>query len=450
MRVSANGRYLEHEGTPFFYLGENMWNLLYGATRDEIRLYLDDRRDKGFTVVMPVVLRELGLPARLRARSFAEEISVHGEMVFVDADPQRPNEAFFRHVDFLVDEAQRRGLWVGLYPTWAHAVGPRSRASGPLLFDEASARGYGRFLGRRYRDAAVIWHVGGDLNPEDEALALWRAMAGGLREGDVASHPITYHPIGGWSSSAFVHDEPWLDFNGMQTSTRHAPDNWNWILADRARAPAKPTIDIETRYEGSHRDFVHKSGARVTAHQVRKCAYNAMLSGALGHTYGCRDVWSLYVPRDGVAPSRDVDTHWREALQRPGAWQVGRMRRLFERCPWHRLVPEPGGRLVVEGSGEAARPGCDRERRVPDDGGRQVYVPAAVADDGSFALVYLPEGQQVACDLRLLSGSRVNATWFDPRNGTFGAASGVGPLHCRRFDPPAGEPDWVLVLEAVN
>ena len=44
--------------------------------------------------------------------------------------------------------------------------------------DETSARRYGEYVGRRYRDADVIWVNGGDRNVGSEQLAAtWRALA---------------------------------------------------------------------------------------------------------------------------------------------------------------------------------------------------------------------------------------------------------------------------------
>jgi len=39
----------------------------------------------------------------------------------------------------------------------------------------------------------------------------------GLKEGDGGRHLITYHPMGGHSSSEWLHDEPWLDFNMLRS-----------------------------------------------------------------------------------------------------------------------------------------------------------------------------------------------------------------------------------------
>ena len=70
-----------------------------------------------------------------------------------------------------------------------------------------------------YRDADLIWILGGDQNIEsDDERAAVDALATGLREGDGGAHLITFHPRGPGLSSLRLHDAPWLDFNMIQSS----------------------------------------------------------------------------------------------------------------------------------------------------------------------------------------------------------------------------------------
>jgi hypothetical protein len=437
MRVSDNGHYLvDDEGHPFFYLADTAWGLFYKVTREDADLYLQNRRRKGFTVIMPVVLR---------GKPLAEAQNVYGEPPLVGNDPTRPNELFFEHVDYVIDRAAELGFHIALLPTWGEYVGPLwtgdeeppgfdREGKGPILFDMENARTYGQFLGRRYRDRPLFWVLGGDRNPVGEAhIAVWRAMAEGLRLGDGGRHLMTYHPCSVGSSSRWFHDEPWLDFNMMQTTTRWDLDNYNLILADYNRVPARPTLDGEARYEDSHEWFFFWGdpwGRRVTPHQVRKAAYNAMLSGAMGHTYGCRDVWYFHIPTD-EKPSKDVKTHWKKAMDFPGAFHMGHLRKLLLDYPWYKLVPDQERRVVVHGCGE-----------------RATYTPAARSVDGDFFLVYVPERMPVWVDLGLVSGSRVTASWFNPRTGAYTWIGDYVERRIQRFDPLAddADPDYVLVV----
>ena len=73
-------------------------------------------------------------------------------------------------------------------------------------------------------------------------------------------------------------------------------------------------------------------------------------------------------------------------------------------------------------------------------------MQATRAEDGSYALVYVPTNRSVAVCLTSLSGDAIRASWYDPRTGT---VSEIGLLPKARevtFHPPTIGPDWVLVL----
>jgi hypothetical protein len=78
-----------------------------------------------------------------------------------------------------------------------------------------------------------------------------------------------------------------------------------------------------------------------------------------------------------------------------------------------------------------------------------------LADDGSFALAYLPSPRPLTVNLSKLKGP-VHAQWFDPTNEKYQEA-GDGPLSNvgkREFVSPgsnaAADRDWLLVLETAH
>jgi hypothetical protein len=457
MNVSANGRYLEHEGKPFFYLADTAWKLLTVPTEAEADVYLRTRKEQGFTVVMPVVATEI-------ARGEEGELSA-----FEDNDPSRPNERFFARADRIVRRANELGLWVALLPAWGSYVGGSDRDR-PIL-DEAAARRYGEYVGRRYRSANVIWVNGGDRNVRDaQQLAAWRALAAGLRAGDTTGqHVMSFHPPGlrpepkdSGTSGRWFHDDDWLDFNMLQTGLRFLEeDQCARYLAEYTRKPGgggganggegrpKPFVDGETRYENSHRNFSmpNPTGPKIRAHHVRQAAYYAILCGALGHTYGCRDVWSFYVPSDRP-PTRCVDTHWQTAIHFPGAEQLRHWRRLFETYPWYRLAPDLPTNTCQSGTLGGGRNEGALVTMGAWDGTGNIRTPAALADDGSFALVYLPQPMPVWVDMARINGHAVDCLWYDPRTGEERPIRRLYEKREVRFFPPGDEhePDWVLVL----
>ena len=189
LRVSDNRRFLaKGDGSPFFYLGDTAWELFHRCDRDEADLYLRDRAAKGFTVIQAVVLAEFdGLKVP----------NPYGHTPLIDNDPAKPNAKYFEHVDYVVDKAAELGMFVGMLLTWGDKVN-KKWGIGPEVFTPQNARPYGEYLGKRYKDKPIIWLLGGDRPIENDThLAIWRAMAEGIRAGDVGAEHRQGHPGGG-------------------------------------------------------------------------------------------------------------------------------------------------------------------------------------------------------------------------------------------------------------
>jgi hypothetical protein len=424
IRVSDNRRFLVREdGSPFFYLGDTAWALFQRLDRAGAAHYLQDRAAKGFTVIQATALSEFD---GLRVPN------PYGELPLHDGDPMRPNDAYFRHVDDVVDQAAALGLVMGLLPTWGDKVGPLKWGIGPEVFTPENAASYGAFLGERYRDRPIIWILGGDRIPETEQhKAVWRAMAEGLQRGDGGRHLITYHPLGVDSSSAYFHDEPWLDCNMLQSChLAWDRDNYNLVARDYARMPTKPCMDGEPNYEDMAVNMQPENGL-FTAYDARKAAYWALFAGAHGHTYGANGVFQFW---DGSQPDRfHPQRPWHEALALPGAAQMVHTRRLLESRSFLQRVPDQS--LLVSDPGT----GTDR-------------LQVTRADNRSWALVYSASGQPFTIDLAKLSGVSVAVSWFDPRTGATHTAGSFPSDRAREFVPPTNgwDNDWVLLLDEAS
>lgn len=427
LRVSANHRWIEYtDGTPFFWLGDTAWELFHRLNREEADLYLENRAHKGFTVIQAVALAEqdgLNTP------------NAYGHRPFLDNDPARPDEDYWRDVDAVVNTAASRGLFIGMLPTWGDKWQPVSGKARPL-FTAENAGSYGEWLGRRYRNSRVIWILGGDRNIHSDAdHRLIAAMANGLRSGDDGKHLITYHPLGPGRSSDYFHREEWLDLNMVQSS-HAARDHDNGLFADHDYAldPPKPTLDGEPRYEALRVGFYNRDVARnlyFDDYDARQAAWWSLLAGACGHTYGNNNIWQMWQP--GRNPVLGANTPWHVALDHPGAFQMGHIRRLFESRPFTRLVPDQA--MLLD---------------APRHGGAKVR--AARAADGSFAFVYSPRGEQFSIDQGRMARGRVRVSWYDPRYGTAFELHTGDSTAIQTFVPPsAGRgQDWVLVLDAAE
>lgn len=423
LRVSEDQRHLVTErGEPFFWLGDTAWELFHRTTREEAFLYLENRAAKGFNVVQAVALAELdGLQVP----------NANGDFPLEGMDPSRPNLKYFEHVDTVIRRANELGIYVALLPTWGDKFVKRWGV-GPEVFTPENAYTYARFLAERYQQDDIIWILGGDRNPDDtEDSAIVDAMAKAIRE--VVGHRqlISYHPQGGSSSSDYFNDRDWLDFNLFQ-SGHWKPDIYNFemIGKDMVKTPKRPVLDGEPNYEDH--PIAWKQGAGCFgSFEVRRAAYWSILSGAFGHTYGNHNIWQFWQPgRDAISWAR---TPWTQAMDYPGAFQMGVMKQLFESLDWQQMQA--------------------------DDAAVQNYffdepakIKAAVAVNGQFAVVYTPYGYSFDFDRSKLNNSRsLTARWADPRTGHC-IFIGFIPLEpsLLHFDPPMDPHrgnDWVLIIE---
>jgi hypothetical protein len=433
LRVSDNRRFLVHrDGTPFFYLGDTVWELFHRLGRAEVDRYLANRAAKRFTVCQAVILSEMdGLTAP----------NANGDLPLHDLDPARPNEAYFQHVDYVVDRAAEAGIFMGLLPTWGSWVVDEEH---PLfeehrIFDAPKAETYGRFLGDRYGDRRnVIWILGGDRVPEGYE-DVWRALARGIAVGtsgreDYGRTLMTFHPRGGHSSGEHFQAEPWLSFGMVQSGhSRHSKPH-QMIAREYCREPIKPVINGEPAYERIP-EGLERGAEKLDEHDVRRFAYWSVFAGACGHTYGANEMWMMWSPEieptnPVVSPLLDADTPWWEAMDYPGAGQMQHLRALMESRPARMRIPDQG--LLASEPGEGL-----------------THVRATRCGEGSYAMVYVPASSS-GTDVHVgrLEGDELVAWWFDPRTGEAERVRQKVPARgISHFVTPEASHGWVLVLD---
>ncbi len=427
LKVSENHHFLATEaGQPFFWLGDTAWELFHRLNREEADRYLEIRARQGFNVIQAVALAELaGLT----------DPNPYGQLPLKNNDPTQPNEEYFKHVDWIVARANALGLYIGLLPTWGDKWN-QAWGQGPEIFTPGTAAVYGEWLGRRYREAGLVWILGGDRAVEnDRHREILRAMARGLRQGDGGAHLITLHPTGGAGSAQWFHSEPWLDFNLRQNGHQaEFTGRYDQTRIDYDRTPAKPVLDAEPIYEGHPVAFDAKKYGHSLAADVRRPLYWDLFGGGCGHTYGHHSVWQMW--DTGRAPINNPLLRWQEAISQPGATQMRHARDLLLSRPFLSRVPDDT--LIVQDRVPTAVPGAGR------------YRFAATRDEaGSYAMVYVPAGRNFKVHLEKLAGSTVRAWWFNPRTGQAWLSGQFPRVGEREFCPPdPGESlDWVLVLD---
>ena len=431
IKISANKRFFQTaDGKPFFWMGDTGWLLFIKCNREDAIKYLDIRKQQGFNVVQVMLIHDIDLGT-----------NVYGDSALHNKDVSRPDTTsgksfndkieydFWDHVDYIIDEAGKRGIYMALVPVWGGNV---------KYINETQGKTYASFLANRYKNKAnIIWLNGGDIKGSD-GLNVWKMMGKTIRSID-KNHLITFHPRGRNSSSEWFHNESWLDFNMFQSGHRsyaqdtssnetlhYGEDNWRYVNYDYRLKPVKPTFDGEPSYEDIPYGLHRADQPYWKDHEVRRYGYWSVFAGACGFTYGHNSVMQFYTPGDsGISFFPKIK--WQEGMMAPGAGQMQYLKQLilsksyFDRVPAQELIPDNG----------------DRYDRIIATKGK------------SYAMFYIYNAGNFTVAVNKLNFIPKKAGWFSPKDGQIITIRDYRST-TKAFDPPGDKQngnDWVLILE---
>jgi hypothetical protein len=392
IKESNNRRYfVDQERKPVFWLGTTQWQLFREYKIEDARTILEKTANKGFAFAQ-VMLMGVG---------DGTKPNVYGQKPWINDDPLTPNEAYFQNVDAVVQIARENDVVISM--TLYH-----QRYRKHITVE--NARAWAKWLAHRYEDVPnIIW----SMTPEakQEFVPVLRELAAGLREGDGGYHLITFKPDPAPYSSSFIYEESWLDFNSMQT-WKSVELIYPMVTHDYNLKPVKPVLMAEGAYEqGSEYGF------EVSPLWIRRQAYYSYLAGG-HHTYGHNDSWR-------VLPT------WKEALDAPGAVQLGILKKVFlGLSEWWYLVPDQS---IFATGGQTEG---------------QILNLAARHKDGKWVMVYLGSRAFFSINMDRLAMAQVDARWIDPKTGHSTAAGSFSNTGTQSFFTPEGWEDAILILES--
>jgi len=398
VKISPNHRYfVDQNDQPFFYHADTSWKLFWELNLEEAEIYLEDRRQKGFSVIQIQLLPHRDYQANR-----------NGDTPFlVRGDLTTPNPAYFEHVDKVINIAMDKGLGVFISPIWAS----RWEQDWFKHLNTDNAVFYSRYIANRYKDFKNIigWIHGGD----DDAVEIHDAIrlcAQTFKE-VVPSQLHSFHALvkGGW---VFFNEDKWYDFH-MAYAYEYA-DIIDQLKAAYQLNPVRPVFLSETHYELS---------PGIPSASIRKFAYASVILGGAGQTFGHKDIWG-------------ASYYWKEAMKSMLSHHMMHLQQFFKNIPWHELVPEENHSLVTDGYGGIA----------------ELAITTSVAD-GSLAVIYIPTKRTFTVEMSKLS-PHVKAYWFDPTSGLFTDPGSRDEQQAGKFTTPGinsnGDEDWVLLFKDVN
>lgn len=426
LKVSPNKRYLVgSNNAPFFWQADTAWNMTAELNESEIIQYLDARKSQGFNTVLVSLVN-------LNASDMRNAKSKPGASLFNGGNVGSPNPAFFDYLDKVIALARARNIQLAIWPAWLQfAVREGS-------FNTSNASSYGKFLGERYKNTPnVVWTMGGDYGGSGEGncpkQAEIRALANGIKSTD-PNHLITYHSGLGISSSQCYHNDSWLDFNGTywDFDFNNMGSAYTLTYNDYKKNPTKPTIMLETAYEGPSPND-EPNDQLYSIHTRKQSAYQVM-AGAMGFGYGANSTFRMNNSNTGA----NTQT-WQATLGIRGAKYQQYIGDLFRQRlnTWITMVPDESRQVLIGGNGTY---------------GNDEYALASRSADGGTVIAYTSNSRTLKIDMTKLSGS-TTARWYDHTTGQYRAIAGspFANSGSRDFATPgnnsSGDSDWFLVLE---
>jgi len=399
IKPSPSGRYFTDEwGKPVFWLGDTQWELFRLFTPEGAGPILKDRQAKGFNAIL-IMLMGVDM-TRFGQKDQVPYANLEGEKPWLDDDPEKPNEKYFRHIDPIIRLGAKTGqvFVVGVYHQWHLET-----------ITVPKARAWAKWVANRYRDVPdLIWCMYPKATEEYKPVC--RELAAGLREGDGGKHLISVHPDPSVASSSFMHDEEWLAFNMIQTCVDYDRIH-EAVTVDYRRTPAKPVVMAEGGYEGVEFEKLQ------TPHHIRKQAWWTQLGGGY-HVYGHNEAWMF-------------PAQWKKWLDSPGSRHLKVFRDVMTSLDgWWDLVPDQSLFASGTGSGYALN-------------------AAARSPSSDMFLAYLSEPcTAIVRPGAVTGGKQVKATWIDPATGERTEAGSFPANAAQSFTSPKDREDAVLLLRA--
>ena len=123
--------------------------------------------------------------------------------------------------------------------------------------------------------------------------------------------------------------------------------------------------------------------------------------------------------------------YWYNSINDPGALQMVYLKKLMLSRPYFDRVPDQS--LIAADQGEKY------ERLIATRG-------------KNYAFIYTYTGRNMVINATVLQGSKIKASWFNPRSGEITVIGTFDKSKILKFNPPGQRKngnDWVLILDAI-
>ncbi len=384
--------YFEYaDGTPFFYLGDTHWQMPdYEHLHDcnypgcncgsQFMHVLKDRKKKGFNVYQTYFST---------ARTGTSHSGTHGWWLepYKKINPEAFNESMDIMMEHLVENGFTVSLGFGCHCADPGMFGGRAE---PML-------AFARYCIARYACYPIIWIIGQEItNLKHNAFEIWQQVGALVKELDGYHHPIGGHMHAHGMDdprSIQLNKNPWHQWWTVQGG--HGNMDFTvprqYYAGYKNSLPHKLILETECQYE----DLSGQNGYNAT----RRAAYNAIIHGSAGYTYGAVGVWAMRWSQELPGFGSYNPESWFTGVDKQGSTEMTYMKKFFEYIKWWKFEP-----VYTNGYGEF-------EMRK--------YVAISRNGQDAFIFYFMTQYDEDGNLSGLKPNCKYQARWYDTCTGKF-------------------------------
>ena len=420
LQMSPGKRNVIHaDGTPFLLVGDTPWSIPYRATTEQVTVYADDRKQKGFNTALLITLQ----PDRNAEGPEARNTVLGFMRAFEDITSgqiNKLNPSYFNTLDSIINILIQHEI-TPVYAPFAHGYGWKGKGSVGALIEPDQYSRYCRYLVARYGSTPALWLISLDDNGKAQGV-----KPGGetIEQWDAYKQPtgLHYNPhdetLAGWAngdSTCCFHqnrvyqEEEWLDFQWAQTG-HDGLHIYRKVEKMYDAQPTKANMNGEPTYEAMG------GGKFGLGWWQGEDAWNQlMLGGTMGVVYGAACLWQWKITQDeeGWEEWTDAPYSWKDALSFEGSKYVGAIAKAFRGFDF-----------------------TDMQKRRDLASNNQPLL----AKENVFYVSFLEKGQSISIKN---VPAYLPYYWFDPMAGEFKSEGKT--KRNDSFTPPDSNP-WVIII----
>ncbi len=427
VKYTEGSRYFTYgDGTPFFYLADTHWQMpdyerlhecnYPGCTcSNQFKHVVDDRVKKGFTAYQTY------FDSANSDGGGNEHVHLWWEdRTYTKIKPQSFNETMDVMMEYLASVGLTTAIGFGVHTGTIVNYGKAE----PLLR-------FARYCVARYACYPVMWLTAQEITDyRYNTFEYYRQAAELISKLDGYHRPNGAHmyPMNASDPRAVtLENDPWHQVWFLQTGH-------GGLDALRPRQfyegyyntpKMKPFIESESHYE----DLSGTNGHDAS----RVSAWQAVLSGAAGFTYGVVGVWAIRWSMEstkGWGGGYNTEP-WYIGVDKPGSSEMTHLRKFFEYVDWTKLTPSFDHEF-----------GAFEMRKL---------VAISHIDKDVIVYYFFSPTEDLGILTGLKKNTRYQARWYDPINGYFSDAEDIitETGNCPIPQKPS-QRDWVLLLNTYD